>query len=150
MLQLSFLMPKDACNGLHPSFWLPSPQACPTSTAKYNLNDNSKTFMWLQHFPFPSSKKLNSFCFVYSGNSVAWVLLMIYAPFSSRTLENYLEDMNTKLFLHFLIRFQLLWYMPSRDCRRGGWGKGLLWYIGIHMEKISISHTSDSIQCTHL
>lgn len=77
---------------------------------------------------------------------------MVYVPVSSRTLENYLEDMNTKHFFIFSSDFNCYDICPQETERRRGRGaeENLLWHIVIHMEKIYISHTSDSTECAHL
>lgn len=74
---------------------------------------------------------------------------MIYVPFSSRTLENYLEDLSPKQFFIFSSDFNCYALERLRGGEREA-GENLLWYIGIHMENIFISHTSDSIECAHL
>lgn len=146
------LLPSSSCqlsasHGVLP-FW--GLQSLPQLNATWVLN-NMKKFMRRQCFPLSSSEESSVVCFVYSGNNVVWVLLVIYVSFSSRTLENYLEDMNTEHFFIFSSDFNCYDIYPQETARRGeGAGESLLKYIGIHMENIYISHTSDSIQSAHL
>lgn len=139
MFQVSFLMPGRCLQWAAPLFWLLSLVACIASPAKLlQLNIAWLTiwrlFFWLQYFPLSSSKKQVVFCFVCSGNNIVWVLMMIYVPFSSRILENYLEDMNSKHFFIFSSDFNCYDICPQETVRRkeGGQGKtfyGILWSI---------------------
>lgn len=106
--------------------------------------------MWLQYFPLSSSKKLSVFCFVYSGNNAAWVLLMIYVPFSSRTLENYLEDMNTMHFFIFSSDFNCYDICPQETARRGegGRGKPFMVYWDPYGKNIYFPHIWFNTVCT--
>lgn len=82
------------------------------------------------------------FCFVYSGNNIIWALLMIYVPFSSRTLENYLEGMDTKHFFIFSSDFNCYDICPQETVRRGegGRGKPFMAYCDPYGKNIYFSH----------
>lgn len=112
--------------------------------------NNVKTFVRLQRFPLPSSKEISEFCFVDSGNNVIWALQMIYVPFSSRTLENYLEDMNTKHFFIFSSDFNCYDICPRETVRRGegGRGKPFIVYWDPYGKNIHFPHIWFNTACT--
>lgn len=155
MFQVSFLMPGRCLQWAAPLFWLLSLVACIASPAKLlQLNIAWLTiwrlFFWLQYFPLSSSKKQVVFCFVCSGNNIVWVLMMIYVPFSSRILENYLEDMNSKHFFIFSSDFNCYDICPQETVRRkeGGKGKPFMAYCDPYGKNIYFPHIWFNTVCT--